>query len=229
MKTEQLIKRVNNVVILRNVETDLTQIHQLFTSLPEKIIVRCKHGMCEFDFNDIRVKTYNVYGYEFEEELSFWRGFIIVNNIAEWKSVHFWIKRVPGMIEIITRKKMIADLGKIIILPQRLAERLEQLTPEEQQKLLRWVLRHLEYVCDRMAVFANWLEFPANEYKEMRQLIDKVGCLGAIDLAYAQCDIEEEAEYCWVDKKESQYGTVELYARKPFHRGDGCAFVLWPE
>ena len=223
------MKRINNIIVYGNVEVDPTQIHQLFTSRPEKIIAQCKHGICEFDFNDIRVKAYNVYGYEFEEELSFWRGFIIVDNIAEWKSTHFWIKRIPGMIEIITRKKMIVDLGKIIMLPQRLAERLEQLTPEEQQKLLRWMLRHLEYVCDRMTVFANWLEFPANEYKEMEQLIDKVGCLGAIDLAYAQCDIEEEAEYCWVDKKENQRGTVELHAYKPFRRGDGCAFVLWPK
>jgi len=100
---------------------------------------------------------------------------------------------------------------------------------EEQQKLLRWMLRHLEYVCDRMVVFGGWLEFPANEYKEMRQLISKVGCLGAIDLAYAQCDAEE-AECCWVDKNENhKYDIVELHAYKPFRRGGDCAFVLYPE
>ena len=60
------------------------------------------------------MKTYNEYGYEFEEELSFRRGFLI-SNIAEWKSTHFWIRRVPGVMEFLTVRKKIVDLGKMII------------------------------------------------------------------------------------------------------------------
>jgi hypothetical protein len=241
--TEQKIRRVNNIIVLRDVEVDLEKVNQLFAPLPEKIPVRCKPGVCEFNFlNGVTVTAYNEHiDKEYQEELcngceNVWYLIVqaMVTGGAEiWQSSHFKVLRDPGILLFRIRKYdnngdvKIIPLGGIIVLPQWFAERLEKLTQEEQQKLLRWMLRHLEYVCDRMVVFANWLEFPANEYKEMRQLIDKVGCLGAIDLAYAQCDIEEETEYCWVDKKENQRGTVELYARKPFRRGDGCAFVLW--
>jgi len=49
--TEQKIRRVNSIIILRDVEVDLEKVNQLFAPLPEKIPVRCKPGVCEFNLN----------------------------------------------------------------------------------------------------------------------------------------------------------------------------------
>ena len=249
--TEQKIRRVNSIIILRDVEVDLEKVNQLFAPLPEKIPVRCKPGVCEFNLNGVTVTAYNEHiDKEYQEELC--NGcenvrYLITGGMEVWESNHFEVIRDPGIISFYTRKYdsngdlKIIPLGGIIVLPQCFAERLEKLTPEEQQKLLRWMLRHLEYVCPGMIVLNYLLRFPIDEYEEIEQLINKVGRLEAVDLGYCECDVEDvrylrrgkcdidDIRYCDIyETTDYRYGTVEWLANEPFRHGHDCRFVLWP-
>ena len=199
-------------------------------------MARCEPGVCEFSINGVIVKTHSEHiKLAIKEEVNILKS-LIGSDIVAWESDHFWIMRKPGfivfaiaIIDDTKRDKKYRGLGAIIVLPQWFVQRLEQLKPEEQQKLLRWVLRHLSYVCPGMIVFGSSLVFRDEEYEEMEGLINTVGKLEAIDLAYAQdlCSIDDI--YCSISEtKDYRYGTVEWLAYEPFRRGHDCTFVLLP-
>jgi len=175
------MKRINDVVIYGNVETDLTQIRQLFAQWPEKIIARCEPGVCTFDFNGISLKAYGeVINGRFLEEV------IDKCKCEHWWSEHFFIQRESGVLKLIAirgRDNLITKaslLGAVMLLPPRLIERLNALTPEEAHAFMLHLLPKARALCPDMIVFGTGISLPVERHEELMRILSKVGTLDAV-------------------------------------------------
>ena len=234
-QTQSWYRRVGNILVYGNVEFSPEQVRQLFDARPEKIAVYCKPNVCEFDFNGVVVRAQNeVINSEIQDSIA---KDIDFETVVVWLSDNFGIVRRPGVIKFLARfyddpirkigeKK--AFLGAIVLLPDWFVKRLNTLTSEEEQKLMKWLLSNAVYICHDMIVCDYIVEFPINEYEELERIIGKVGNLDSVELE-GECSLGDVVRYCSVNETtDYRYGKVEWLSYDPFRHGRTCTFVLRP-
>jgi len=203
-------RREGDIVTYGNVEI-LGDVRRLFSQRPEKITAQCRPGMCEFRFEDVAIRTYSeAINGEFQEEV------VDKCKCERWWSEHFFIQGESGVLKLIAIRSRYDDLvakasllGAAMLLPPKLAERLNALTPEEAHAFMLHLLLEAHALCPDMIVFGTGISLPAERYEELMRILSKVGTL---DTVMYRC--AEGGDVCGAETG----GCCEIYEEQKRHR-----------
>jgi len=198
----ELYKRVGNVLAYGVEVSDPLQVREIFSLKTEKIAVRCSPGVCEFRFGDAVLKIRDEYvDYALQEELT-----DECNGCGVWDSDNFHVVRRPGVITFVnkTTAKRLAErriefTPPMLVASEALARRLDALAPEEERRLMEWLMPHIYACCQDKLVLLPLLLLPAEQRDELMQLLDRIGKLEAVRMGDGVCS--EMPGHCDVYEK----------------------------
>jgi len=204
-------ERVGDMLTCGVEVSDPQQVHKIFSLKTEKIAVQCSPGVCEFHFGDAVLKIRDEYvDYALQEE-----AVDECNGCGVWDSDNFRIVRRPGVITFVNKttakrlaERQIEFTPPMLVASETLARRLDALTPEEERKLMEWLLPYIYADCQDKLVLIPLLWFPAEQRDELMQLLGRIGKLEAARMGDGVC--AEKPGYCDVYEKRGRRHVYQL-------------------